>query len=196
MKNGLWFIGGFIAGIVTLCAALVMLHGWVPLAPNRPTPVEEEIQQKLLTLLNRILDFTEQAQKEFVAAGNDARESALCSDLQTVRSQIELYKVQHLDNYPGFKSDGSFDGDLFVRQMVSRTNTAGQVMPADGNEEDYPYGPYLHHMPDNPFVEGEASHKVTGGTADCPGDGESGWYVRTKGGNDFFYANDKDHKDL
>src|ERR1017187_3807990 len=37
---------------------------------------------------------------QFTEASNDARISALQSDLQTCRSQFELYKVQHLENYP------------------------------------------------------------------------------------------------
>ena len=50
---------------------------------------------------------------QFTEASNDARLSALISDLQTVRSQLELYKVQHLDRYP--------DTANFVTLLTSRT---------------------------------------------------------------------------
>ena len=37
---------------------------------------------------------------QFTNASQDARESALLSQLQTLRSQIELYKLQHMDKLP------------------------------------------------------------------------------------------------
>src|SRR5882724_8932128 len=37
---------------------------------------------------------------QFTNASQDARESALLSQLQTLRSQIELYKLQHFDKLP------------------------------------------------------------------------------------------------
>src|SRR5436309_15994207 len=37
---------------------------------------------------------------QFTNASQDARESALLSQLQTLRSQIELYKLQHKDVLP------------------------------------------------------------------------------------------------
>jgi general secretion pathway protein G len=76
---------------------------------------------------------------QFTEASNDARTSALSSDLQTVRSQLELYKVQHLEAYPGMTT-GSFVATEFVNQLTSRTNQAGAV-GTDPNS--YPLGPYL-----------------------------------------------------
>src|SRR4026207_276153 len=37
---------------------------------------------------------------QFTNASQDARESSLLSQLQTLRSQIELYKLQHRDTWP------------------------------------------------------------------------------------------------
>src|SRR5712671_3629272 len=37
---------------------------------------------------------------QFTNASQDARESSLLSQLQTLRSQIELYKLQHKDKLP------------------------------------------------------------------------------------------------
>src|SRR5256885_1739083 len=37
---------------------------------------------------------------QFTNASQDARKNSLTSQLQTMRSQIELYKLQHLDNLP------------------------------------------------------------------------------------------------
>jgi len=123
---------------------------------------------------------------QFTEASNDARESALASDLQTVRSQLELYKVQHLDTYP--------TAATFVTLLTSRTNSAGTVMPADGDAADYPYGPYLHKFPSNPFVSGDTADDVSTGTATVPGNGATGWYFETDTGK--FSPNDADHKTL
>ncbi len=116
---------------------------------------------------------------QFTEASNDARTSALVSDLQTVRSQLELYKVQHLDTYPPEAS--------FVACLTGRTNTAGEIMPDGGDKADYPYGPYLQTFPTNPFVSGDAADDVTLGTG-TPGGGETGWYFNTGTGR--FSAND------
>src|SRR5437588_12205187 len=37
---------------------------------------------------------------QFTNASQDARKSSLSSQLQTLRSQIELYKMQHKDTFP------------------------------------------------------------------------------------------------
>jgi len=37
---------------------------------------------------------------QFTQASTEAKANSLCSDLQTMRSQIELYKVQHNDVAP------------------------------------------------------------------------------------------------
>jgi len=120
---------------------------------------------------------------QFTQASNDARQSALESDLQTVRSQLELYKVQHLEEYPTATAAD------FITQLSSRTNSAGTVMPAGGDTTLYPFGPYLQKFPSNPFVSsGTTTNTVTFGTAEpAPGDGLSGWYFNTDTGK--FSAN-------
>jgi general secretion pathway protein G len=116
---------------------------------------------------------------QFTEASNDARKNALLSDLQTARSQLELYKVQHLENYPD-----SNDANKFVNQMISRTNSAGEI---GTDPASYPYGPYLQKFPSNPFVTSNAN-QVKLGTASCSGDGSTGWYFETDTGK--FSPND------
>ena len=77
---------------------------------------------------------------QFTEASNDARESSLVSNLQTLRSQCELYKVQHLDEYPDV---GAADGTVFVTRMNTKTD---DTHLAGGN-----LGPYLQQFPSNPF---------------------------------------------
>src|SRR3954462_13179873 len=43
---------------------------------------------------------------QFTNASQDARESSLLSQLQTLRSQIELYKLQHRDVIPNLVGGG------------------------------------------------------------------------------------------
>ena len=112
---------------------------------------------------------------QFTEASNDARLSALSSDLQSVRSQIELYKIHHLDTLP--------TADI-VNELTNRTNLTGTVMPADGAAADYPFGPYLQQFPTNPFVN---SASVGDAATD-------GWTYDTDTGA--LAASDADHSDL
>ncbi len=119
---------------------------------------------------------------QFTQASSDARANALASDLQTVRSQLELYKVQHLDTYPAAGS--------FISLLTSRTNSAGTV-GTDANL--FPYGPYLGKFPTNPFVSGANAALVETGTGSA-GAGNYGWYFNTSTGK--FSPDDDAHTGL
>jgi hypothetical protein len=60
----------------------------------------------------------------------NSQSSVLASQLQTLRSQIELYKLQHRDQAPDFRAHG-WD------QLTRRTDEAGTVQPRGK------FGPYL-----------------------------------------------------
>ena len=77
---------------------------------------------------------------QFTEASNEARVSNLRTNLQTIRSQLLLYKTQHLEKYP---TD-------FVPQMTTYSNAAGETDAAPSS--DYPFGPYLQAIPQNPFT--------------------------------------------
>ena len=57
---------------------------------------------------------------QFTQASTEAKTNSLCSDLQTLRSQIELYKVQHND-------DGRRPVANFANQMVYCSHLDGGV---------------------------------------------------------------------
>jgi len=98
---------------------------------------------------------------QFTEASTEAKLSSLCTDLQTMRSQIELYKIQHNDIPPSFLN--------FEAQMTEQTNIAG----AAGTD----YGPYIQKIPTNQF--NDLSTLDNTGT---PGGGECGWeYVEATG---------------
>ena len=122
---------------------------------------------------------------QFTEASNDARESSLATDLQTVRSQLELYKVQHLEKYPHLDGAGLADTANFVARMTGKTDLDGTLNAAGT------YGPYLHKFPTNPFLDMDT---VSFGVAACPGDDLTGWYFRTDTG--VFSPNDAAHKDM
>ncbi len=115
---------------------------------------------------------------QFTDASTDAKHSSLCSDLQTMRSQIELYKIQHNDALPGAGSAS------FEICMTSGTTVAGVA----GND----FGPYLQKIPTNPFTN---VNTITEGTG-TPGSGgdTAGWYFHTTTGA--FNADDtNDHSE-
>jgi len=84
---------------------------------------------------------------QFSEAADDARVSSLASDLQSVRAQLELYKVRHGAVYP----------DDIVAALTS---------------SDGAYGPYMMKFPRNPFVTDKADQvdTTTLGGSTC------GWY--------------------
>jgi general secretion pathway protein G len=70
---------------------------------------------------------------QFTNASSNARDSSLMSTLQTLRSQIELYKLQHGDTLPNLVTDWT---------PFTETSTYGN--PAQT------FGPYMQAAPVNP----------------------------------------------
>jgi len=78
---------------------------------------------------------------QFTSASESAKSSSLGTQLQTIRSQLELYQVQHNGNYPTLDQ---LNADWGV--MTGETDVDGAI--AAGN----PFGPYLQQAPANAFV--------------------------------------------
>ena len=77
---------------------------------------------------------------QFTNASTSARVASLQGQLQTLRSQIQLFKLQHNDTLP----------DLVTNQwaqMMNKTNVTGAV----DNTATGIYGPYLESTPSNPL---------------------------------------------
>src|ERR1700759_3099934 len=53
---------------------------------------------------------------QFTSASQDARKNSLTSQLQTIRSQIELYKLQHLDKLPSALVGSPNDWSQFINR--------------------------------------------------------------------------------
>ena len=98
---------------------------------------------------------------QFTEASTEAKLSSLCTDLQTLRSQIELYKIQHNDVPPTFAA--------FTAQMTAQTDITG----AAGTD----YGPYVQKIATNQFNNLDTLDNT--GTI---GDNVAGWeYNQTTG---------------
>jgi general secretion pathway protein G len=117
---------------------------------------------------------------QFTNASQDARKNSLTSQLQTIRSQLELYKLQHKDQLPlSFQTTGSKTWGEMIKQTdadhADYTGAAGQTGP---------FGPYLQADPVNSLNN---SATVLVGTADmtlggaAPA-GSDGWILNNVDG--------------
>lgn len=75
---------------------------------------------------------------QFSSASNDARKSNVQSTVQTLRSQVALYKLQHADTLPDLTT--SWD------PLVKKTDATGSTTPANGVQT---FGPYMQDAPVN-----------------------------------------------
>jgi general secretion pathway protein G len=75
---------------------------------------------------------------QFSEASSEARNSSVQSNLQMVRSQVELYKIQHNDFLPG----GQGTSTLF-EALTEKTDIYGSMAGTDD------YGPYMQAFPTN-----------------------------------------------
>lgn len=85
---------------------------------------------------------------QFSDASTDARLSSLTTNLQTIRGQLDLYRLQHNGTYPSQAN--------IVNQMTVKTDVDGTVNAATGK-----YGPYLQRIPNNPFTVGGTGNDIT-----------------------------------
>jgi general secretion pathway protein G len=80
-----------------------------------------------------------------------AKESASKSNLMTMRTQIELYKLQHNGYPPGYVSGAGVPITTVPLQLIKTTTVAGQPSGSTVPTDPYLYGPYLKKIPENPF---------------------------------------------
>jgi general secretion pathway protein G len=119
---------------------------------------------------------------QFTNASQDARRSSLASQLQTLRSQIELWKLQHGDTLPDLVGGTTGSDTTNWDDLTTITVYQGQN-----------FGPYMQAPPSNPLnnsttvVDGDGSdpayvpaagvgfvYDVTGGTGRIHGVDETG----------------------
>ena len=76
---------------------------------------------------------------QFTNASTDARNNSIATTLQTIRGQIELFKIQHGDQLPGITGGWTI--------MLTKTNTLD--LTGSGVATGV-FGPYLQNAPVNP----------------------------------------------
>jgi len=109
---------------------------------------------------------------QFTNASTAAKASSVLSQLQTLRSQVELYKNQHNNEYP--TSDGTLSGTWDWTKMTLKTDIDGATGTTAGT---HIYGPYMQQAPKNPFVSNATNTDI--GTAV---DGSDAWVLNTTTG--------------
>lgn len=125
---------------------------------------------------------------QFTGASTEAKESSLVSNLSSIRSQIELFKIQHNDLLPG-EILNSTTGEVtaatavtFVNALCNKTDQYGNV----GTTAACRFGPYMKKLPQNPFSNATATTVATlaedgasvavGASKLASGGNTSGWY--------------------
>jgi general secretion pathway protein G len=97
---------------------------------------------------------------QFTNASNDARKANVVSQLQTLRAQIELYKLQHKEALPALLSTGwtVFTEYTDINGTVSATKDATHI-----------YGPYYQTPPSNPLTPAGTASVVGADATASPG---------------------------
>src|SRR3954469_8579981 len=106
---------------------------------------------------------------QFTNASSDARPSSVQSTLQTMRGQIELFKIQHGDLPPAATALNTV--------MTGKTGAADTTQAPGGS-----LGPYLQAFPINP-INGFATVVNAAGTA-------AGWVYTVSGSQYTVWATD------
>ena len=110
---------------------------------------------------------------QFSSASQAAQASSLVTQLQSMRSQLELYQLQHGGNYPAIGTDGTAAGE-FWEQLTEFTDQDGVVYltqaaadAARGNGTNI-FGPYLQKAVGNPFItsNNRDNEKLSGSNAE------------------------------
>lgn len=86
---------------------------------------------------------------QFTNASENAKGSSLVSQLQTIRSQLELYQVQHNGTYPDLVT--SWDQFTLYTDDDGNTNAT--------KTDVFKHGPYMQQAPRNPLVNGDDAAK-------------------------------------
>jgi len=80
-----------------------------------------------------------------------AKDSASLTNLATIRTQIELYALQHNSFAPGYVSGVGTTLAILELQFIGTTTVTGLASPATVPVDPFLYGPYMKRIPKNPF---------------------------------------------
>ena len=120
----------------------------------------------------------------FSSASSDARHSALASTVQSLRTQVEAYRIQHKDKLP--------PPAQFWTLLMAVTDADGNMPPAPGETQ---YGPYMSEAINNSL---NSLNSVADGTV-APGSQASsscGYQYDYTGGSGKIWGTDYDGKTI
>jgi general secretion pathway protein G len=103
---------------------------------------------------------------QFSNASSDAKLSSLKTNLQTIRGQIQLYKLQHNDQYP---TEAGFTNQMTLASKADHTTAAVGTAGFD-------LGPYLQAIPPNPYTNANTIGSGAVGTSDWFYDEDTGTF--------------------
>ena len=105
---------------------------------------------------------------QFTNASKEAKQASLVTMVQSMRSQVALFKLQHNDRLPGANpvvdTGGTFVPATFWAQLTQFTDLAGDFGPA--KTATRVYGPYMQGQPVNSLTNASV---VADGTAAVAG---------------------------
>ena len=84
---------------------------------------------------------------QFTDASTQSKLSSCLSTLKSMRSQIELYKIQHNDNPPALAT--------IANQLELYSDVDGTTAAAKNTATGIIYGPYVQDVADNPWNNSE-----------------------------------------
>jgi len=109
----------------------------------------------------------------FSNASTTARASMLADNLRLIRTQVLVYKGQHMGVSPGYP-----DGDptavpteaVFIAHLTQSSNAGGQT--AAPGTPGYRFGPYFTRMPENP-TNGRDTVQIVGDNEEFPAEADN-----------------------
>ena len=99
---------------------------------------------------------------QFTNASKEAKQSSLVTMVQSLRSQIALFKLQHNDYLPGTATlgTGTFAEATFWDQLTLFSKLDGTTNATKDTTNGFVYGPYMQSKPANPLVTAANASKV------------------------------------
>ncbi len=112
---------------------------------------------------------------KFANASQIARENSLKENLRQLRTQIGVYRAQHLEispGYPGGDTAQTPTAQDTLRQLTNYSDTQGNTSATASAV--YPWGPYMGTIPAN-SINGLSTWKVLGDADSFAADDSTGW---------------------
>jgi general secretion pathway protein G len=118
---------------------------------------------------------------QFASSTEDAKTSSAKFNLHTLRSQVEMYKLQHGGTPPTLAA--------LVDSMTKSTDATGAVGTAGPT---FPFGPYIQGttLPPNPY-DGKTTVSATATSPPTAATAAGGWLYHAASGQ--IYINNADH---